>query len=84
MAALVVGFFAIFHGNAHGTELPPGANGILYSIGFVIATGTLHAVGMGMGLIYRWPVGRASLRVVGAVRRVRRRGVPLAGDSPRG
>src|SRR5262249_21072746 len=43
-AALLVGFFAIFHGHAHGTELPPGANGVLYSLGFVIATGTLHAV----------------------------------------
>jgi urease accessory protein len=28
IAALVVGVFAIFHGNAHGTELPPGANGM--------------------------------------------------------
>jgi urease accessory protein len=45
VAALLVGFFAIFHGHAHGTELPPGANGMLYSIGFVIATGTLHATG---------------------------------------
>ncbi|MCI0432409.1 MAG: HupE/UreJ family protein, partial [Gemmatimonadetes bacterium] len=35
IAALLVGCFAVFHGNAHGTELPPGANGILYSIGFV-------------------------------------------------
>ena len=44
-AAFLVGFFAIFHGHAHGTELPTGANAVLYSIGFVIATGTLHAVG---------------------------------------
>jgi urease accessory protein len=67
VAALIVGFFAIFHGHAHGSELPPGANGLLYSISFVVATGTLHAVGVGMGLIYRWPVGRVSLRVAGAV-----------------
>jgi urease accessory protein len=66
IAALVVGVFAIFHGNAHGTELPPGANGILYSIGFVIATGLLHATGIGMGLAHRWPAGRTALRAAGA------------------
>ena len=66
-AAFLVGFFAIFHGHAHGTELPPGANGLLYSIGFVVATGTLHAVGIGLGTIHRWPKGRVALRVAGAV-----------------
>ena len=66
IAALVVGVFAIFHGNAHGTELPPGANAILYSIGFVIATGLLHATGIGMGLAHRWPAGRMALRAAGA------------------
>jgi len=65
-AALLVGFFAIFHGHAHGTELPPGANGVLYSLGFVIATGTLHAVGIATGLVHRWPAGRAALRAAGA------------------
>jgi urease accessory protein len=67
IAALLVAFFAIFHGHAHGTELPPGANGILYSIGFVIATGTLHAVGISVGLIHRWPAGRTALRAAGAI-----------------
>jgi urease accessory protein len=66
IAALVVGVFAIFHGNAHGTELPPGADGLLYSIGFVIATGTLHATGIGLGVAHRWPAGRAALRTAGA------------------
>jgi urease accessory protein len=66
-AALLVAVFAVFHGHAHGTELPPGANGILYSIGFVLATGTLHAVGIAIGLVHRWPVGRAALRAAGAV-----------------
>ncbi len=72
LAALIVGFFAVFHGNAHGTELPPGADAILYSIGFVIATGTIHATGIGLGLAHRWPIGRMALRVAGA-------GVALAG-----
>ena len=66
-AAALVGFFAIFHGHAHGTELPPGANGLLYSVGFVIATGCLHATGIAIGLVHRWPWGRIALRVAGAL-----------------
>lgn len=65
-AALLVAFFAIFHGHAHGTELPAGANGVLYSIGFVIATGLLHAVGIAIGTVHRWPQGRIALRAAGA------------------
>ena len=65
-AAGLVGFFAIFHGHAHGTELPPGANGLAYSIGFVVATGCLHAAGIGIGLVHRWPAGRMMLRAAGA------------------
>ena len=67
VAALIVGFFAIFHGHAHGTELPAGESGVLYSIGFVIATGCLHVTGIGIGLAHRWPAGRAALRLAGAV-----------------
>jgi urease accessory protein len=67
VAALLVALFAIFHGHAHGTELPQGANGILYSIGFVIATGTLHGVGISIGLVHRWPAGRLALRAAGAL-----------------
>ena len=66
IAAVIVGFFAIAHGHAHGTELPAGASGILYSIGFVIATGLLHATGIGIGLVHRWPAGRVALRLSGA------------------
>ncbi|MBZ0249452.1 MAG: HupE/UreJ family protein, partial [Burkholderiales bacterium] len=39
VAIALVGFFAVFHGHAHGTELPVGASGLLYSVGFVIVTG---------------------------------------------
>src|SRR5262245_1002701 len=49
VTALLVGVFAIFHGHAHGTELPQGQSALLYSMGFVIATGGLHAVGIGIG-----------------------------------
>ena len=65
-AAAVVGFFAIFHGHAHGTELPVGANGVLYSVGFVIATGLLHAAGIATGLVHRFAAGRVALRGAGA------------------
>jgi urease accessory protein len=67
VAALVVGFFAIFHGHADGSDVPTGANGLLYSMGLVVAKGTWHAAGIGMGLIYQWPLGRVSLRAAGAV-----------------
>jgi urease accessory protein len=66
-AVLVVAFFAIFHGHAHGTELMPGQNAMLYSLGFVIATGTLHAVGIGIGLVHRWKAGRLALRGAGSL-----------------
>jgi urease accessory protein len=66
IAALVVGCFAIFHGHAHGTELPPGQSAMLYSLGFVIATGCLHAVGIGIGTVHSRPWGRQLLRVAGA------------------
>src|ERR1700729_1796795 len=42
-AAALVGLFGLFHGYAHGAELPPGQNALLYSLGFVLATGMLHA-----------------------------------------
>jgi urease accessory protein len=64
-AAALVGVFAIFHGYAHGTELPPGQSGLLYSIGFVVATGCLHAVGIGIGTVHRWQWGQKFVRVAG-------------------
>ena len=51
VTALIVGTFAIFHGHAHGAELTEGASGVTYSLGFVIATGLLHAAGIAFGLI---------------------------------
>ncbi len=65
-AAVLVGVFAIFHGHAHGTELPPGQSGLMYSIGFVVATGLLHGVGIAIGLVHAWPWGRRVIRVAGA------------------
>jgi urease accessory protein len=66
-AALLVGTFGLFHGYAHGSELPPGQSALLYSIGFVLATGMLHITGIVIGLVHRWPWGRIALRGAGAV-----------------
>ncbi len=65
VSAVLVGAFAIFHGHAHGTELPEAANAIAYSIGFVIATGMLHLGGIVFGLLARWPAGRIAVRAGG-------------------
>ena len=65
VAAAIVGAFAIFHGHAHGTELPPGQSGLAYSIGFVAATGSLHGVGILIGLVHGWPMGKMALRCAG-------------------
>jgi urease accessory protein len=66
-AVALVGFLGIFHGHAHGTELPAGQSALLYSMGFVMATGCLHGVGIAVGLIHRWPWGQTLLRGAGAV-----------------
>jgi urease accessory protein len=66
IAAILVGAFAIFHGHAHGTELPNAANPLIYSIGFVIGTGLLHLAGILLGELTRWSWGNAAVRVAGA------------------
>jgi urease accessory protein len=65
IAAVMVAFFAVFHGHAHGVELPAGASGLLYSVGFVVATGCLHAIGIAIGLVHRWSWGQTMLRLTG-------------------
>jgi urease accessory protein len=64
-AAIVVGGFGVFHGHAHGTELPGSANALAYSIGFVVSTGLLHLCGIAFGLLVRWPWGRITVRACG-------------------
>lgn len=66
VAAAIVAFFAVFHGHAHGRELPDGASALLYSVGFVVATGLLHAAGILLGVAHRWSTGRQVLRAAGA------------------
>lgn len=49
-AIILVGLFAVFHGYAHGAELPEAADGVAYGMGFVLATGLIHLAGIGFGL----------------------------------
>jgi urease accessory protein len=67
IAAVIVGAFAIFHGHAHGTELPYAADPLTYSIGFVVATGLLHLLGIAFGSAVRWPAGRIAVQAGGGV-----------------
>lgn len=67
IVVVIVGAFAIFHGHAHGSELPAGADAIAFSIGFVVATGLLHLTGIAFGLLARWPIGKAAVRTLGAL-----------------
>ena len=66
VAALLVAVFAVFHGHAHGVELPKAANPLAYGIGFVLATGLLHGCGITLGLLTRWPQGDRLVRALGA------------------
>lgn len=67
LAALIVAAFAVFHGHAHGSELPAGSNALLYSLALVIATGLLHLTAILLGETRRWPGGRRFVQGAGAV-----------------
>jgi urease accessory protein len=67
VAMLLVGAFAIFHGYAHGRELPQAADPLAYAVGFVVATGLLHLCGILIGLLVRWPLGEQAVRACGVV-----------------
>ena len=57
-AMALVGVFAVFHGHAHGAEMPSDAGGVLYAAGFVAATGLLHGAGIGAATIFARLTGR--------------------------
>lgn len=67
VAALLVALFALFHGHAHGTELPASASPFGYALGFVIATGLLHLGGVALGLLIHWRAGSWILRGSGVI-----------------
>jgi urease accessory protein len=66
IAVGIVAVFAIFHGHAHGTELPTAAAPEAYAAGFVISTGLIHLAGIAVGLIGKLPHGAVALRAAGA------------------
>lgn len=66
VSAAIVGFLALFHGYAHGVELPEAADPVAFALGFVVATGLIHAAGILVGLVICLPWGARVLRGVGA------------------
>ena len=65
-ALLLVTVFAVFHGHAHGTEVPSAANPLAYGVGFVISTGLLHVAGILLGALTHFPSGARLVRGCGA------------------
>jgi urease accessory protein len=65
-ACAIVAMFALFHGYAHGAELPSAADPVGYSLGFVVATGLLHVCGIGVGALNSYRHGAFVTRALGA------------------
>ncbi len=62
---LIVGLFAVFHGYAHGAEMPLTLAVIDYALGFMLATAVLHGLGIALGLLARNVQNEKLLRVGG-------------------
>jgi urease accessory protein len=78
VAFAMVSFFAVFHGYAHGMELPGKTGAVAYSAGFVTATGLIHLTGIGIGLVVKLPHGTKALRAGGGA--IAAAGLWLAGQ----
>jgi urease accessory protein len=61
----LIGLFALFHGHAHGAELPPHGTAVTYGLGLVLATLVLHSIGIAIGMIACRPAGRIAMRAAG-------------------
>jgi urease accessory protein len=57
----LVAFFAVFHGYAHGIEMPETVSGLAYGAGFIASTALLHGIGIGLGLLIG-QIGRSTAR----------------------
>ena len=64
---LLVAFFAVFHGYAHGAELPGAADPAAYAVGFVVATGLIHVLGILIGLALSKPLQGGLARGLGGL-----------------
>ena len=67
IAIAIVATFGIFHGYAHGAELPRSASPAAFVAGFVLCTGALHLAGIALGTINRLPKGAQALRAAGGL-----------------
>jgi urease accessory protein len=67
VALVLIAFFALCHGHAHGAELPLAADPADYAIGFVLATGLIHLAGIGVGLALHKPADGRFARALGAL-----------------
>jgi urease accessory protein len=66
LSALIVGTFALFHGHAHGAEMPLTGSGLMYGAGFMATTACLLMIGVGLGLVVKRAGGSRMLRCSGA------------------
>lgn len=73
LACTLVGVFGLFHGYAHGQELPAASDPTAYGLGFILATGALHVAGIAIGILNKRPGGRIATRMIGV-------GIALAGS----
>ncbi len=68
LAMAAVGFFAVFHGYAHGAEMPAVADPLLYALGFLSGTAAIHITGLVIGdIAQHYEIGRSLLRVSGGM-----------------
>lgn len=67
IALAIVAAFGVFHGYAHGAELPSAASPSAYVAGFVLCTGALHLTGVAIGILRRIPKGEQVLRASGGL-----------------
>jgi urease accessory protein len=75
IAMALVGLFAIFHGHAHGAEMPETTSGLPYGVGFILATALLHAIGIGVGIL----IGKAGQRYSRTISQIAGGAMALAG-----
>jgi urease accessory protein len=67
VAMILVGVFAVFHGHAHGSELPSEGELLAYITGFATATALIHAAGIGFALATKGIPARVAAAAVGAI-----------------
>lgn len=67
VSLIPISIFAVYHGHAHGTEMPDYGVPLMYAAGFVFATGMLHLCGIAIGALWNWSKGQWIVRGSGGV-----------------